>query len=58
MEDSTLKELNEMEVSKLSDIQFKILVMGMLRELKDNYKELSENCNSLKKENTSYKQKP
>ena len=41
-----------MEVSKLSDIQFKILVMGMLRELKDNYKELSENCNSLKKENT------
>ena len=27
MEDSTLKELNEMEVSKLSDIEFKVMVI-------------------------------
>ena len=50
MEDSPLKELNEMEVSKLSDIEFKIILIRMLRELPDNYKELSENYNSMKKE--------
>ena len=31
MEDSPLKELNEMEVSKLSDIEFKIMVIGISR---------------------------
>ena len=50
MEDSPLKELNEMEVSKLSDIEFKIMVIRMLKELTENYKELSENYNSMKKE--------
>ena len=50
MEDSSLKELNEMEVSKLSDIEFKIMVIRMLKELTDNYKGLSENYNSMKKE--------
>ena len=43
MEDSPLKELNEMEVSKLSNIEFKIMVIKMLKKLTDNYKELSEN---------------
>ena len=42
MEDSPLKELNEMEVAKLSDIEFKIMVIKMLKELTDNCKELSE----------------
>ena len=50
MEDSPLKELKEMEVTKLSDIKFKIMVMKMLKELTDNYKELSENYISMKKE--------
>ena len=50
MEDSPLKELNEMEVSKLSDTEFKIMVIRMLKELTDNYKELSENYNTMKKE--------
>ena len=50
MEDSPLKELNEMEVSKLSDIELKIMVIRMLKELTDNHKELSENYNSMKKE--------
>ena len=50
MEDSALKELNEMEVSKLSDIEFKIMVMSMLKELTDNEKELSERYNSMKNE--------
>ena len=50
MEDSPLKELNETEASKLSDIEFKRLVISMLKKLTDNYKELSENHNSMKKE--------
>ena len=39
-----------MEASKLSDIEFKRMVIRMLKELTDNYKELSENYNSMKKE--------
>ena len=35
------KELNEMEISNLSDAEFKTLVIRML-------KELSEKCNSIK----------
>ena len=43
MEDYPPKGLNEMEVSKLSDIKIKIMVIKMLKELTDNIKELSEN---------------
>ena len=50
MEDSPIKELNKMEVSKLSDIEFKTMVIKMLKELTDNYKELTENYISMKKE--------
>ena len=50
MEDSPLKELNEMEVTKLSDIEFKIMVIKMLQELTDKYKELSKNYIGMKKE--------
>ena len=50
MEDSPLKELNEMEVTKLSDVEFKLMGIKMLKELTDNYKELSENYISMKKE--------
>ena len=50
MEDSLLKELNEMEVTKLSDTAFKIMVTKMLKELTDNHKELSENYIGMKKE--------
>ena len=39
-----------MKVSNLSDIEFKIMVIRMLKELKDSYKELSDNNNSMKKE--------
>ena len=49
MEDSPLKELSEMEVGKLSDTEFKIMVIKMLKELTDNYKELSENYNRWKR---------
>ena len=37
-----------MEVSKLSDIEFKLMVIKMLKELTDDNKELSENYNSMK----------
>ena len=47
MEDSPLKELNEMELSKLSDTEFKRKVF---KELTDNYKKLSGNYNSMKNE--------
>ena len=50
MEDYLLKELNEMEASKQSDIEFKRMVIRMLKELTDTYKELSEKYNSMKKE--------
>ena len=38
------RELNKMEISNLSDAEFKILVIRML-------KELSENLNSIKRSN-------
>ena len=50
MEESPLKELHEMEVTKLSHIEFKIMVIKMLKELTDNYKELRDNYISMKKE--------
>ena len=38
-----LEEINKKEANKLSDIEFKRMVTRMLKELIDNYKELSEN---------------
>ena len=51
MEYSQVKELNEMEVSILPDIELKKkkTVIRMLKELTDSYKELSGNYNSKKK---------
>ena len=45
MEDSPVKDLNEMEVIKLLDMEFKIMVRKMLKELTHNYKKMSKNCN-------------
>ena len=50
MEDSPLKALNKMDVTKLSDIEFKLMGIKMLKQLADNYKELSENYIIMKKE--------
>ena len=49
MEDSPLKGLSEMEVTKLSDIEFKLMVINMLKEITEIYKEPSENYNSMKR---------
>ena len=50
MGDSPVKELNKVEASKLSDTEFKRIVIRVLKELNDNYKELSGNYNTMKKE--------
>ena len=50
MEESTVKELNEMEASKLSDIEFKRMVIRIRKELSDNSKELSGNYKSMKRD--------
>ena len=50
MEDSPLKGLNKMEAGKLSDIEFKRMVIRILKELTDNYKKLSKNYSIMKKE--------
>ena len=39
-----------MKLSKLSDIELKIMVIKLLKALTDKYKELSENSNSMKNE--------
>ena len=46
-----------MEVTKLSDIEFKLMVIKMFKELTDNYKELRE-LHQHEKGNGNYKQKP
>ena len=50
MEESPVNELNEIEASNLSDIEFKRMFIRMLKELSNNYKELSGNYHSMKKE--------
>ena len=42
------KELNEMEISNLSDVEFKTLVIRMLREI-------TGYCNSIKKTQATFK---
>ena len=49
MEESPVKELNEIEASNLSYIEFKKMVIRMVKELSDNYGELSGNYNNKKK---------
>ena len=41
------KELNEMEASNLLDIEFKRMIIKVVKELSENYKELSENYREL-----------
>ena len=47
-----------MEARKLSDIKIKRMVMRMLKELTDNYRELSGNYNSMKKRNRNNEKEP
>ena len=44
----TNKQLNEMEASNLPDIKFKILVIRMLKELSENFKNMKKNIETAK----------
>ena len=44
------KELSEIEANNLSDIEFNVMVIRMLKELSENYKELSGTYISMKKD--------
>ena len=48
-EKQTVNELNKLEANKLSDIEFKTMVIRMLKEFRHSYKELSGNY-SMKQE--------
>lgn len=47
---NTLKELNKIKVGNLLNTEFKKMVIRMCKELKENFKKLSENSNSMKKD--------
>ena len=47
--------LNEIEASKLSDIEFKIIVIRTINELSENYKELQGSYKELTENYTSMK---
>nr|KAF6500917.1 hypothetical protein HJG59_007942 [Molossus molossus] len=49
------KELSEMEISNLTDAEFKILLIKMLNELSENLNELSEGLKSIKKDRSEMK---
>nr|KAF6438015.1 hypothetical protein HJG59_008711 [Molossus molossus] len=49
-EQTPTKELSEMEISNLTDAEFKILLIRMLHELSENLGELSEGLKSVKKD--------
>ena len=43
------KELNEIEASKLPDIEFKVMVTRMLKELRENYISMKKNIQTMNK---------
>ena len=48
-EESPEKELHEIEVIKLSDIEFKIMVIRMLKELNENYISMRKDIETMNK---------
>ena len=51
------KELIEIEASNLSDMEFKVMVIRMLKELSENYKELGRKCISPQKDRETINKK-
>lgn len=56
-EESPGKDLDEMEVSKLSDTEFRIRVIKMLTDLSNNYKKLNGNFQKLSGNYKKFKEK-
>nr|KAF6492348.1 hypothetical protein HJG59_009561 [Molossus molossus] len=50
------KELSEMEISNLTDAEFKTLLIRMLNGLSENLSELSEGLKSIKKDQSEIKE--
>ena len=48
-EDSPEKELNETEASNVSDIEFKVMGIRMLKELSENYISMKKNIETMNK---------
>ena len=48
-EESPEKELNDVEASKLSVTDFKVMVIGILKELSENYISMKENIETMNK---------
>ena len=46
-EKSPEKELNEMEASNLSDIEFKVMIIRMLKELSENYNSMKKDIETI-----------
>ena len=64
-EESPERVLNEIQASNLLDIEFKIIVIRMLKELSENYKEhygsykeLTGNSTSMKKDTETINKEP
>ena len=57
MEGSPLKELNEMEVTKLSSIEIKLMIMKMLKELSKNYISMKKEIEPINKNEEEMKNK-
>ena len=47
--ESLENELNEMETSNLSNIQFKAMVIRMFKELSENYNSMKQGIKTIKK---------
>ena len=54
-EKSPEKEVNEMEASNLSDIEFKVEVIRMLKELSENYNSMKKDIETMKKNQSEMK---
>lgn len=49
------KELNEMEVKNLADIEFKVMLIRMLKELSKNYTSMKRDTETMKKNQSEMK---
>ena len=54
-EKSPGKKLNEMEASNLSDMEFKVMVIRMLKGLSENYNSMKKNIETMKKNQSQRK---
>lgn len=54
-EDSQKKELNDMEARNLSDIEFKLMVIRILKKLSENYNNMKKEIETINKNQSEIK---